>query len=260
MKHLKLFSLFEKVIIPEEIELLGVRNVEDLKRVGKENGFDVVSYDEFYKSLSTIDKKTCPPKHAMQNPIFALFHPINKKPMIVINNPVGFLPPVEMISDIIGHEFIHKGQSSKQKIEYKLPNPNDMKAYFSDKNEVMAFSFSIAKDLARNFHGLSPNELMLKLNKLDKTEKNKEMSAFYQIYKTVKHNVDEETFKKYNKNIYAYLCEFLKKDDPKKLTKGDFNTQMAKLEADWREATNNKNMELASKLNKQMKDLYEKQK
>lgn len=254
MKHLKPFN--ENVIIPENIDLSNVRDVRSLKEVGKKFGFDVVNYDEFYNSLSTEDRKTCPPKHNMQHPIFALFHPTNKKPMIVINNPVGFLPPIEIVEDIIGHEFIHKGQVSKQKIEYKLPNPNDVKLYFSDKNEIMAFSFSIAKDLVRNYQDIEPNELMKKLN-----DRSKKMTSFYQTYQAIKSNVNEDTFKRYNKYIYMYICEFLKKEDNGgKLSKGDFDKKMAKLENDWREATKNKNSELASKLNKQMRDLYEKQK
>lgn len=202
MRHLSKFKTFESIIIPKDIDLSSVKNLKDLKNLGKIHDFDVFNYDEFYNSLSDIDKKTAPPKHNPNSPIFALFHPINKKPTIVINNPVNFLPPNEIISDILGHELIHKGQASKSKIEYTLPNPNDLKLYFSDKNEIMAFSFSIAKELLKRYPNTKVNQLMDKLSKSNQNS----------LYSAIKSNVDNDILKRYNKYIYNYLCEFSKKE------------------------------------------------
>jgi len=109
-------NINEAIIIPKSLYLNDVYDVESLKQKGEEYGFDVVDYDDFIKSLSDEDKKTAPPSGHPSVPIFALFHPIMKKPMMVINNVYGNILPGNIISDILSHEFIHKGQTDRQKI------------------------------------------------------------------------------------------------------------------------------------------------
>lgn len=200
MKYLKKFELFEAVIMPQKIEDDSpVNSFQSAKEFGDKHGFDVVDYDEFYNSLSEEDKKTAPPKHS--GPFFALFNPVTKKPMFVLvdANAARFMPKFkEVMLDIIGHERVHAEQTlRKGKIDYKLPSPLDKKEYFSNKEEVMAFSFTIANELSRFVK--SKEEAMEKL----KRGSFPGQSSF--IWNDIKKLCDEKTINRYRKYIYMYL-------------------------------------------------------
>ena len=47
MRHLSKFKTFESIIIPKDIDLSSVKNLKDLKNLGKIHDFDVFNYDEF---------------------------------------------------------------------------------------------------------------------------------------------------------------------------------------------------------------------
>ncbi len=217
MKYIKPYRLYEAIIIPSLIDSdLEINSYDDLIRYGEANGFDVVEYDEFYDSLQEKDKKEAPPRRG--GPFFALFHPIRKKPMFVVSDrmffdgmpppPLGMFgrsrgmappprPPYkEIVNDIMGHEMIHKSQSERKKIEYSLTSPNDKKKYFSDKDEVMAFSWSIANEISKGSNSLEGSLKKLKRN---------------QIWMDVVKNCDSGIQNRYKKYIYLYLEYIFKK-------------------------------------------------
>lgn len=206
MKHLKTFNLFEAVIIPSKIEDNSlVNSFESAVEFGQRNDFDVVGYDEFYDSLGEADKKTAPPRQGV--PFFALFHPIRKKPMFVLvdANAARFIPNFkEIMLDIIGHERVHSEQTRRRGgIEFSLPNPMDRKAYFSNKEEIMAFSFTIANELSRVVR--SATEGMEKLQRGVGGQSG-------HLWNDIKKYCDEKTIKRYTKYIYMYLDKIFNKD------------------------------------------------
>lgn len=207
MKHLIKFKLFEAVIMPSKIEdNAPVNSFESAVEFGKRNGFDVVGYDEFYNSLSEENKKTAPPR--MGVPFFALFHPVRKKPMFVLvdANAARFIPNFkEIMLDIIGHERVHAEQSlRKGTIDYKLPSPLDRKEYFSNKEEVMAFSFTIANELAKVTRSAKSG--------MEKLQRGVGGQAGH-LWNDIKRFCDEKTINRYRKYIYMYLEKIFNKED-----------------------------------------------
>lgn len=206
MKHLIKFELFEAVIMPTKIEDNSlVNSFESAVEFGQRNGFDVVGYDEFYNSLSEENKKTAPPR--MGVPFFALFNPIRKKPMFVLAdaNAARFIPNFkEIMLDIIGHERVHAEQSlRKGSIDYKLPSPLDRKSYFSNKEEVMAFSFTIANELSKVTRSSKSG--------MEKLQKGIGGQAGH-LWSDIKRYCDEKTVNRYRKYIYMYLDKIFNKD------------------------------------------------
>jgi hypothetical protein len=207
MKHLKPFNIFEAVIMPTAIEdNAQVNSFESAVEFGQRNDFDVVDYDEFYNSLGEADKKTAPPR--MGIPFFALFHPIRKKPMFVLvdENAARFIPNFkEIMLDIIGHERVHAEQSlRKGKIDYNLPSPLDRKAYFSNKEEVMAFSFTIANELSKVVTSATQG--------MEKLQRGIGGQAGH-LWFDIKKYCDEKTINRYRKYIYLYLEKIFNKED-----------------------------------------------
>lgn len=207
MKYIKKFELFEAVIMPTKIEdKATVNSFNSAKEFGERNGFDVVGYDEFYNSLSEENKKTAPPRHGV--PFFALFNPIRRKPMFVLvdENAARFIPNFkEIMLDIIGHERVHAEQSiRKGKIDYKLPSPLDRKSYFSNKEEVMAFSFTIANELAKVTRSVEKG--------MEKLQKGVGGQAGH-LWSDIKKYCDEKTINRYKKYIYMYLDKIFNKEE-----------------------------------------------
>jgi hypothetical protein len=199
MKYIKNFSLFEAVIMPNKIESdFQIRSIEDAIDYGRQNDFDVVGYDEFFDSLSEVDKRHAPPKHG--TPFFALFHPERKRAMFVVcdTNVFRFMPMKEIIDDIIGHEMIHAEQSRRKgDIDYSLPNPTDRKAYFSNKEEIMAFSFTIANEIKKSSRSFEDAKTNFKNNRIG--------GQGGSIWGNIKRACDEDVIKRYRKYIYMYL-------------------------------------------------------
>lgn len=215
MKHLKQFKQFEAVIMPEPIEDdSNVNSFESAVEFGQRNNFDVVEYNEFFDSLGEADKKTAPPARSV--PFFALFHPIRKKPMFVIcdKNVFRFMPMKEIMSDIIGHEKVHAEQSVRRNgVEFELPNPLDRKAYFSNKEEIMAFSFTIANGLSKTNRSLESAMI-----ELDSQGDNNfrgmgiRPAEHKMLWNDIKRFCDEKTIKRYRKYIYLYLEKIINKN------------------------------------------------
>ena len=209
MKYLKKFELFEAVIIPSKIDdNAPVNSFESAVEFGNRNGFDVVNYDDFYNSLSEENKKTAPPRQGV--PFFALFNPIRKKPMFVLvdANAARFIPnSKEIMLDIIGHERVHAEQSLRKGIiDYKLPSPLDRKSYFSNKEEVMAFSFTIASELSKVTRSVESG--------MEKLQRGIGGQAGH-LWHDIKKYCDEKIINRYRKYIYMYLEKIFNKDNEK---------------------------------------------
>jgi hypothetical protein len=176
--------------------------IAELAELAEPYNIEIVNYDTFYDDLPQRDKKTAPPRNT---PFFALVNPVTKKPRIVFNmytNIVykSFFKQVP-IGDILKHEQIHIGQYSRRPMETPLPEPKDQKSYFSNKDEVMAFAFSIAKEVIAKYPNIkTPNEGIIKLT-----------NNGFRLYTQVKMSVDARTLKRYNKYIYLYLEDIIKK-------------------------------------------------
>jgi hypothetical protein len=195
------FNTFEAIITPEPSEFnQSIRTYEDLVDYGNDNGFDVVNYNEFFNSLSDVDKKTAP-KPSFKIPFFALFHPVRKKPMFVVCDPncVKFMPNFKkIVDDIISHEKIHGEQNKRRSgLTFNLPNPLNLKEYYSNKDEIMAFSWTIANDLK-----YYPT-IEAALTNLNSVRGRPSMASM--IWGEIKKSVDEKTLRKYKKYIYLYL-------------------------------------------------------
>jgi len=206
MKYLK---SFEAVIIPSDMGHVELRSFRDAVRYGEMNDFDVVDYDEFYSTLSDRNKKLAPPRYGV--PFFALFNPIRNKAMFVVcdENVFRRLPMGQIIKDIIGHERVHAEQAKRKKdITYELPSPTDRKAYFSNKDEVMAFSWSIANSLSKSYRDLK--SAISGLSRIDQSEHSR-------LWSDIKRYCDEDIINRYKKYIYLYLEEILGGDETNKM-------------------------------------------
>jgi hypothetical protein len=179
--------------------------LEDLARLGAEYNIEIVDYQTFLDDLPERDKSTAPPRSAQ---FFALVNPITKKPRIVLNLVMPFVPKDFFdqvpISDILKHEQIHVGQHSRRpNYDKGLPEPKNQKDYFSDKDEIMAFSFSLAKEITTMFPSVTTAK-----EGIDKLIEN---SNKFRLYTNIKNNVDSSILKRYHKYIYLYLEDLLKK-------------------------------------------------
>jgi hypothetical protein len=213
MKHLKTFNIFEAVIVPKEIDKSKrFGSFEDVLDFAREIDIDIVGYDEFFKSLSKADKTTAPKKGGA--PFFALFHPERKKPMFVLEDPNFWRIPIfgEILSDVVSHELIHGEQVKRMgDVTYALPSPEELGKYFGDKNEVMAFSWTIANEMrkGRNFE-----ESVSILRDLDR--KSGRLGPMSRMVDDIYRNCDDKTIKRYHKYIYMYLQEFFKEEETTK--------------------------------------------
>jgi len=214
MKYIKSFKLFEAIIVPETIKLGTISDMKSLKSECDKNGISLVHYDEFLSSLPEEDKKTAPPKGDLRTPFFALFHPVLKQPQVVINCDPGKEPPIlfnilnDVLSDIIYHELVHKGQLERRSSDLKfiLPSPEDKKSYFSNKDEIMAFSLSIAKELIKINNRNTNKTTEDLINDLNKSR----------LWLDIKNVCDTDIVNRYKKYIYNYLNEFtIHKREPK---------------------------------------------
>jgi hypothetical protein len=215
MKKILNFSKFnEAIIIPhDEIDTTSFLNevkdadtkfisYDDINKIANKYGFDIVDYKTFYNELPSEEaRKEAPSQGSM---LFALLNPVNKKPRLVINigstvNTQHLISISDEISNILHHEFIHSKQDSKRTIEYTLPNPNDKQSYYSNKDEIMAFSYSIAQELYDNNKTrkqLSPSELIKDLHTIP-------------LYMDISKSVNHDILKRYHKYIYQYLEQLI---------------------------------------------------
>jgi hypothetical protein len=212
MKHLKKFKTYEAIILPEQIkDNSKINSLGDLARYGEKNGFDVFSYDDFLLELSEVDKKTAPNRGGV--PFFAFYNRSRNKPAFVydrgIEMAIRHMPNFkEVLDDIMSHERIHQEQSKRvtKEVVYNLPDPKKMDEYFSNKEEIMAFSFTIAKDIYNNSRSLEES-----LKKLKEERFPPQMSG--RIFNGIKKWTSEKVVNRYKKYIYLYLKELYKETE-----------------------------------------------
>lgn len=181
--------------------------LSQLSEIGSEYNVEFVDYNTFLNDLSERDKSTAPPRTSQ---FFALVNRVNNKIRIVLNLPMPFIPKDFFnqvpIGDILKHEQIHTIQYSKRPFETPLPEPKDKKQYFSDKDEVMAFSFSIAKEIYTKYNKITtPKEGIDRLIN----------GSGIRLYDDIRKSVDDKTLKRYHKYIYLYLEDLLKPEEIK---------------------------------------------
>lgn len=204
MKHLQIFERFtvnEAVIVPDPLENRGfppMLNYDDLLRYAQVNNFDVVNFRDFYSSLNERDKRTAPPENSPV-PFFALYHESNARPMFVVKDPRFFRVPLFVIDDIISHEFVHHGQVMRKSTPYVLPDPINRKEYFTNYEEVMAFSYTIAIDLFRTSTSFQEAVKNFSTGRLP------QRTNCIGLWNDIKRLVDTKTLNKYKKYIYSYL-------------------------------------------------------
>lgn len=202
MKHIKRFN---EAIVNHQSEDIDnfisiLRNegmmipFERMVEIGEENNIEVVDYDKFYEDLPERDKSTAPPRQA---PFFALVNPVTKRPRLVLQKKDIPRQMLNYIENVLHHEMIHVGQHSKRTIDKGLSNPTNSKSYFSDTDEIMAFAYSVAKELV----DMSPY-----------AKNASEIKDFgkSRLYVEIKKNVDIKVLNKYRKYIYLYLQDLLK--------------------------------------------------
>lgn len=166
--------------------------LNDLKAIGDHNGIEIVTYDEFLDELPEEAKHTAPPRKAG---LFALVNPETQRPRVVISIPKIDKRALDHIFHMLKHESIHIEQFKRRgDIETPMNDPHDQEKYFSNKDEVMAFSHSIA-------------DMLISSGKYDNIEDAIGDLDTLRLYNTIKKNVSDKILKRYHKYIYAYLLK-----------------------------------------------------
>lgn len=158
------------------------------------NGYNVYfeDYDTFYNGLPDDLKRTAPPRRG--TPLFGYVSE-NQQIRIVLTGEKLMVMDLGFLNHIVQHESIHIGQRGRRNLPYALPDPKNQKLYFSDKDEIMAFSQSIVDMMKTDrfpIRNLEDLEKYLKTNRL---------------WSDIKRVVDADVKKRYLKYIYAYLKE-----------------------------------------------------
>lgn len=176
----------------------GKINFETIKRIGEENDIEVVDYVTFISELPTEQLKKDAPKKG-EIPLFGLVNPVTHKARLVIQIPDLRIPHLKFLYHMLKHENVHVGQKdrkvNKNYGEY-LGDIKNLKAYFSNKDEVMAFSQSISDMLMDEMPFVGkPKDIEDAFKRINHLP----------LWNSIKSNVDSETLKRYRKYIYLYL-------------------------------------------------------
>ena len=199
MKHIKYFneaivnyktdnlSEFESVILKEKMPV----SFDKIKEIGEKYNIEVVDYDTFYKELPNDQRKYAPPKDV---PAFAMVNRTTNNPRVILNVKYVTYELLEHCLHMLKHENVHVGQMNR-KIDKSggefMGSVKDMKSYFSNKDEVMAFSQSIS-DMIMQQRPRSIEDAISKIN-------------INPIYRDICRHVDRDILNRYRKYIYLYL-------------------------------------------------------
>ena len=170
-----------------------VISIKEVKEIGDRCGVEVVDYETFYKELPEVERRTAPPMTAL----FAIVNPNTNKPRVVCNKQNLRKEDLDFIYHMLKHENIHIGQKSRRgdKGQGEGMDPLDRKAYFSNKDEIMAFSQSIS-DMIMDSNPKDINDAISKLKTIN-------------LWTVIKSVVDKDVLKRYKKYIYLYLQQEL---------------------------------------------------
>lgn len=163
---------------------------QDFKRWAAQYSVEVVPYSTFIRELPDEHKDSAPDPRTH---LFALLNPVTERPRVVVNVPMLGHREFKYIAHMIKHELIHMGQSARRPYGMGAGgfDPNDKTAYFSNKDEVMAFSHSVADQLLQQGAG-DMEEAMAMLPGL-------------RLWKDIKANATPQALARYRKYIYQYL-------------------------------------------------------
>jgi hypothetical protein len=206
MKRLKSFDSFinEKAIMPSDFkgmldemrDLVTFRplTIEQVNPITVPYGVHFVSYDTFYNDLPEHLKSTAPPRGT---PIFGHID-ANNRIKIVVSIPFIGIRELPFLNHMIQHESVHVGQWGRRagNVEWTLPDAKDRKSYFSNKDEIMAFSQSVVEMMitTQNIRSLNDVQSALNTNRL---------------WSDIKKHVDPEVQNRYLKYIYEYAKNYL---------------------------------------------------
>ncbi len=199
MKHIKYFneaivsyktdnlSKFESDILKEKLP-----SFEKVKEIGDKYNIEVVNYDTFYKDLpNDQQRKDAPP---INTPAFAMVNRNTNNPRLVLN--VQFLTSglISHCLHMLRHENVHVGQIDRKVDKLGgefMGNVKDTKSYFSNKDEVMAFSQSISDMIMQQ----KPVSIEAAMGKVKSNP----------LYMDICKHVDKQILNRYRKYIYLYL-------------------------------------------------------
>ena len=166
---------------------------DEIKEVADVYDVEVVKYKQFHEELPTDQmRKDAPPSNARY---FALVNPVTKKARLVINVDAIDEGSFDFIYHMLKHENVHVGQVTRKGDDHKdkgefMGDVRDTKAYFSNKDEIMAFAQSVS-DMVMDEN---PENMEEAVKLITKTP----------LWRPIK-SVDEKTLKRYKKYIYLYL-------------------------------------------------------
>jgi len=187
-----------------DIARKGLLSLDEANDIAEEYGVIFMDYADFYRGLADELKHTAPPRNT---PVFGFFREDGTICIVITGlDRRGFegTPHISamnlgFINHIIQHESIHADQWKRRdgKAEYTLPDPKDSEAYFSNKDEIMAFSQSMI-------------EMMMSHEGLRNISQLKELLDRNRLWQDIKKSgVSEEVKKRYLKYIYQYAEEYL---------------------------------------------------
>ena len=177
---------------------------EDIKEVGDKHDIEVVNYDTFLNDLPTEQMKADAPPRGV--PAFGLLNPVTHKARLVLNVNKVDEKLLDFIYHMLKHENVHVGQKARKKDKSQgefLGDVRNTKAYFSNKDEVMAFAQSVS-DMVMD---MKPKSFEEAIKMIERTP----------LWRPIQ-TVDEKTKKRYKKYIYLYLeKEFEKRGKEKEV-------------------------------------------
>lgn len=176
---------FEEAVLSARLPI----STEEFAEIGAEYGIEIVDYDTFYAELSDAHRESAPPRGV---PAFATVNPDTLRPRVIVNVPRIDMRLFDYIFHMLKHEMVHVGQWSRRAVQREGgPNPTDRSAYFSDKDEIMAFSQSIVDQMIK-MGARSISQGMLFLPQI-------------RLYLDIRKAVEQSVLNRYHKYIYLYL-------------------------------------------------------
>lgn len=184
--------------------------IQELNTIAKKHTDDLF-FQTFDEYLEWIHMNELPLGDMVkgQMPAFAYYDERNDLLMVVFDKMhvggdyISITPPdLDFIEEMLEHESVHQGQKGKrEEVGYTDDRPfidpaNNLAGYFEDKDEVMAFSQSIARSL----------KAMPWVNSFEDAIKELDNHRLWK--KKISELVDEKTKKRYMKYIYMYLKDY----------------------------------------------------
>jgi len=176
---------FEEAVLSARLPI----SIEEFAEIGAEYGIEIVDYDTFYAELSDAHRESAPPRGV---PAFATVNPDTLRPRVIVNVPRIDMRLFDYIFHMLKHEMVHVGQWSRRAVQREGgPNPTDRTAYFSDKEEIMAFSQSIVDQMIK----MGARSISQGMGLLPQIR----------LYLDIRRAVEQSVLKRYHKYIYLYL-------------------------------------------------------